>query len=58
MNILKNFFLFNKKSENNKEFSPGLVDQSLEIAKLVKEAEFNKTLQLKNCHTFQEFLNE
>ena len=36
MNILKNIFLFNKKSEKNKEFSPRLVDQSLEIAKLVK----------------------
>jgi len=34
MNILKNLFFFNKKSEINKEFSPGLVDQSLEIAKL------------------------
>ena len=44
MNILKNLFLFNKKSEKNKEFSPGLVDQSLEIAKLVKEARTQQNL--------------
>ena len=47
MNILKNLFLFNKKSEKNKEFSPGLVDQSLEIAKLVKEARIQKKLTVK-----------
>ena len=47
MNILKNFFLLNKKSENNKEFSPGLVDQSLEIAKLVKEARIQQHLTIK-----------
>ena len=47
MNILKNLFLFNKKSEKNKEFSPGLVDQSLEIAKLVKEARIQKNLTIK-----------
>jgi len=58
MNILKNLFLFNKKSEKNKEFSPGLVDQSLEIAKLVKEARIQQNLTIKNCHTFQKFLNE
>ena len=46
MNILKNLFLFNKKSEKNKEFSPGLVDQSLEIAKLVKEARINQNLTI------------
>ena len=34
MNILKNIFLFNKKSEKNKDFSPVLVDQYIEIAKL------------------------
>ena len=44
MNILKNLFLFNKKSERSKEFSPGLVDQSLEIAKLVKEARIQQNL--------------
>ena len=47
MNILKNLFLFNKKSEKNKEFSHGLVDQSLEIAKLVKEARTQQNLTIK-----------
>ena len=47
MNILKNLFLLNKKSEKNKEFSPGLVDQSLEIAKLVKEARIQQNLTIK-----------
>ena len=47
MNILKNLFLFNNKSEKNKEFSPGLVDQSLEIAKLVKEARIQQNLTIK-----------
>jgi len=46
MNILKNLFLFNKKSEKNKEFSPGLVDQYLEIAKLVKEARIQRNLTI------------
>ena len=46
MNILKNLFLFNKKSEKNKEFSPGLVDQPLEIAKLVKEARIQQNLTI------------
>ena len=47
MNILKNLFLFNKKSEKNKEFSPGLVEESLEIAKLVKEARIQQNLTIK-----------
>jgi len=47
MNILKNLFLFNKKSEKNKEFCPGLVDQSFEIAKLVKEARIQQNLTIK-----------
>ena len=46
MNILKNLFLFNKKSEKNKEFNPGLVDQPLEIAKLVKEARIQQNLTI------------
>jgi len=46
MNILKNLFLFNKKSEKNKEFSHGLVDQYLEIAKLVKEARIQQNLTI------------
>ena len=47
MNILKNLFLFNKKSEKNKEFSPRLVDQYIEIAKLVKEARIKQNLTTK-----------
>ena len=47
MNILKNLFLFNKKSDKNKEFSTGLVDQYIEIAKLVKEARIQKNLTIK-----------
>ena len=46
MNILKNFFLFNKKSEKNKKFIPGLVDQYIEIAKLVKEARIQQNLTI------------
>ena len=47
MNILKNLFLFNKKSDKNKEFIPELVDQYIEIAKLVKEARIQKNLTIK-----------
>ena len=47
MNILKNLFLFNKKSEKNKDSSPGLVDQYIEIAKLVKEARIQRKLTIK-----------
>ena len=47
MNILKNLFLFNKKSEKNKDFNPGLVDQYIEIAKLVKEARIQQNLTIK-----------
>ena len=47
MNIFKNLFLFNKKSEKNKEFSTGLVDQYIEIAKLVKEARIQQNLTIK-----------
>jgi len=47
MNILKNLFLFNKKSEKNKEFIPGLVDQYIEIAKLVREARIQQNLTIK-----------
>jgi len=46
MNILKNLFLFNKKSEKNKELSAGLVNQYLEIAKLVKEARIQQNLTI------------
>ena len=47
MNILKNPFLFNKKSENNKDFSKVVVDQYIEIAKLVKEARIEQNLTIK-----------
>jgi len=47
MNILKNLFLFNKKSEKNKESSPILIDQYIEIAKLVKEARIQQNLTIK-----------
>ena len=47
MNILKNLFLFNKKTEKNKDFSPVLTDQYIEIAKLVKEARIQQNLTIK-----------
>ena len=47
MNILKNLFLFNKKSEKNKDFSSGFEDQYIEIAKLVKEARIQQNLTIK-----------
>ena len=47
MNILKNLFLFNKKSQKNKDSSLELVDQYLEIAKLVKEARIKQNLTIK-----------
>jgi len=47
MNILKNLFLINKKYEKNKDFSFGLVDQYIEIARLVKEARIQKNLTVK-----------
>ena len=46
MNILKNLFLFNKKSEN-KVLSYDLVDQYREIASLVKEARIEQNLTIK-----------
>jgi len=47
MNILKNLFLFNKKSEKNKDSGTGLADQYIEIAKLVKEARIQQKLTIK-----------
>ena len=44
MKILKNRFLFNKKSEKNEDFNAGLVDKYIEIAKLVKEARIQQKL--------------
>ena len=48
MNILKNLFLLKKKSKKNKEFIPELVDQYIEIAKLVKEARIQKNLTIED----------
>ena len=47
MNILKNLFLLNKKSEKNKDLSSGMFDQYIEIAKLVKEARIQQNLTVK-----------
>ena len=47
MNILKNLSLFNKQSEKNKDFNPGLADQYIEIAKIVKEARIKQNLTIK-----------
>jgi len=47
MNILKNLFLFYKKSDKNKDLNSGLVDQYIEIAKLVKEARIQQNLTIK-----------
>ena len=47
MIILKNLFLVYKKTEKNKELSLGLVDQYIEIAKLVKEARIKQNLTIK-----------
>ncbi len=46
MNILKNLFLFNKKSEN-KVFGNESVDQYMKIAELVKEARIQQNLTIK-----------
>ena len=47
MNILKKYFLFNKKIENNKILNYELVDNYREIAKLVKEARIQQKLSIK-----------
>ena len=47
MNILKNLFLLNKKSKKNKDLISGLVDQYIEISKLVKEARIQKNITIK-----------
>ena len=44
MNILKNLFLFNKKSEIKNVLNEGAFDQYKEIAKLVKEARIERNL--------------
>jgi len=47
MNFFKNIYLLKKKSENNKDFSHEIVDQYIEIAKLVKEARIKKNFTIK-----------
>ena len=47
MNILKNFLLFNKKTDTKKDASNVIVDQYVEIAKLVKEARIQQNLTIK-----------
>ena len=47
MNIFKILFLFNKKSEKDKNFNLQLVDQYTEIAKLVKEARIKQNITTK-----------
>ena len=46
MNILKNLFLNNKKTENNKDFNHEIVDPYREIGKLVKEARIKQNLSI------------
>ena len=46
MNILKKYFLFNKKNENNKILNYELVDNYREIAKLVKEARIQQNITI------------
>ncbi len=46
MNFLRNIFSFKKNSENNKVFSNEVIDQYIEIARLVKEARIQKNLTI------------
>ena len=46
IDILKNLFLFYKKTNKNKDFNPLVVDQDKEIAKLVKEARIQQNLTI------------
>ena len=46
MNILKNLFLFNKKTEKNKDFNNEVVDYYSQIAKLVSEARIQQNLTI------------
>ena len=47
MKILKKFFLFNKKSENEENLNNGVIDNYIEIAKLVKGARIQQNLTIK-----------
>ena len=48
MNILKKIFLFKKNSEKSKECIDEVVDQYIEIAKLVKEARIQQNLSIQD----------
>ena len=52
MNTLSNFFLFNKKTENNKNSNHEVVDHYREIANLVKEARIQQNLTIKELSCF------
>ena len=52
MKILKNFFSKNKKSSNAKLTSTLLVDQYVEIGKLVKEARIKKNISTEELSRF------
>ena len=47
MNILKNLFLFNKKTKKNKDLNHKENDHDKEIAELVKEARIKQNLTIK-----------
>ena len=44
---MRNLFLFNKKTKNNKDLDNGVVDHYRELAKLVKEARIQQNLTIK-----------
>ena len=46
MNILRNLFLFNKKTEKNKDLNNEVVDYYSQIAKLVSEARIQQNLTI------------
>ena len=48
MKILKNLFLFNKKTENNEALNKQVFDHYTEIAKLVKEARVQQNLSIQD----------
>ena len=48
MKILKNLFLFNKKTENNEALNKQVFDHYTEIAKLVKEARIQQNLSIQD----------
>ena len=47
MNILKNLLIFSRKSENNKVSRNAVLDQYIEISKIVKEARIKQNLTIK-----------